>query len=87
LQVFSLAIAIPPIILEATGFITREANGGVPFINQAESALRGIRLYSGLIPGIAFLIGAAILFLYPIRGAYKQELEEKILALHEEKED
>ena len=82
----SLAIAIPPLILEATGFITREANGGVPFLNQAESALRGIRLYSGLIPGIAFLIGAMILLLYPIRGAYKRELEEKILALHAEEE-
>lgn len=82
----SLAIAIPPLILEATGFITRESNGGVPFLNQAESVLSGIRLYSGLIPGIAFLIGAAILFLYPIRGAYQRELEEKILALHAEQE-
>ena len=83
----SLAIAIPPLILEATGFITREANGGVPLLDQAASALRGIRLYSGLIPGIAFLIGALILLVYPIRGAYKQELEEKILALHAEKEN
>ncbi len=83
----SLAIAIPPLILEATGFITREANGGLPFLNQAESALRGIRLYSGLIPGFAYLIGAAILLLYPIRGAYKRELEEKILDLHEEVEE
>jgi len=82
----SLAIAIPPLILEATGFITREANGGVPFLDQAESALRGIRLYAGLIPGLAYLIGAVILLLYPIRGAYKRELEEKILALHAEAE-
>jgi hypothetical protein len=30
---------------------------------------------------------AVILLLYPIRGAYKRELEEKILALHAEKEE
>ncbi len=82
----SLAIAIPPLILEATGFVTREANGGLPFLNQVDSALQGIRLYSGLIPGIAFLIGAAILTLYPIRGDYKRELEQKILARHAEEE-
>ncbi len=82
----SLAIAIPPMILEATGFITREANGGMPLLNQAESALRGIRLYSGLIPGIAYLVGVLILMLYPIRGTYKDELEQKILALHAEEE-
>ena len=55
-------------------------------LDQAASALRGIRLYAGLIPGIAFLIGAAILLVYPIRGAYKQELEDKVLALHAEEE-
>lgn len=82
----SLAIAIPPLILEATGFITREANGGVPLLAQAESALQGIRLYSGLIPGAAFLIGAAVLFLYPLRGSAQQELEQKMLALHKEED-
>ncbi len=83
----SLAIAIPPLILEASGFITREANGGLPFLHQADTALQGIRLYSGLIPGLAYFAGAAILLLYPIRGTYKKELEEKILALHEEVEE
>jgi GPH family glycoside/pentoside/hexuronide:cation symporter len=82
----SLAIAIPPFILEATGFVTREANGGLIFLNQGESALTGIRIFAGLIPGIAFLAGAAILLTYPIKGSRLKEQEEKILALHQKKE-
>jgi GPH family glycoside/pentoside/hexuronide:cation symporter len=82
----SLAIAIPPFILEASGFVTREANGGLIFLNQGESALTGIRIFAGLIPGIAFLAGAAILLTYPIKGSRLKEQEEKILALHQKKE-
>lgn len=82
----SLALALPPFILEATGFISREANGGVMLVDQAESALRGIRLFSGLIPGAAYIIGVIILLFFPIRGEYLKELEQKILALHNDKE-
>ena len=82
----SLAIAIPPFILESTGFVTRQANQGVALLEQAESALTGIRLFSGLIPGIAYLIGVAILMFFPIRGEYQKEIEQKVLARHTEQE-
>jgi len=82
----SLGLAIPPIILESTGFITREANGGIINLDQPASALAGIRLYTGLIPGLAYLLGIIILHFYPIRGAYKQKLEQQILARHAAKE-
>lgn len=82
----SLALAVPPAILEATGFVTRESNAGVIFMDQPESALTGIRLYAGLIPGLAYFAAAAILLLYPIKGAYKEKLEAEVLSRHEREE-
>jgi glycoside/pentoside/hexuronide:cation symporter, GPH family len=82
----SLALAIPPFILESTGFITREANNGLIYLDQPESALLGIRIYTGLIPGIAYIAAVIILCFYPIRGEYKRTLEQKVLARHAQRE-
>jgi GPH family glycoside/pentoside/hexuronide:cation symporter len=81
----SIAIALMPFVLEATRFVTREANGGRPFLNQAPEALLGIRIVAGLIPGVAMLLGALILTLYPLHGARLADLQRKVLALHAEK--
>ena len=64
----SVALALTPFILEATRFVTREANGGQIFLNQPASALFGIKALMGLIPGVALVLGALILFWYPLRG-------------------
>ena len=82
----SLALAVPPFILEATFFITREANEGVIILNQPASAIWGIKLFAGLIPGIALLIGALILIWYPLKGAYLQQIQQEVLEMHAEKE-
>ena len=82
----SLAIAVPPFILEANGFVTRQANQGIALLEQAESALTGIRLFSGLIPGTAYLVGIAILMFFPIRGAYQESVEQQVLARHDAQE-
>ena len=81
----SVALALIPFILEATHFVTREANQGQIFLNQPASALFGIRVLVGLIPGVAMLLGALILTAFPLRGAYLQRVKEEMLALHAEK--
>ncbi|HOV49274.1 MAG TPA: MFS transporter [Anaerolineae bacterium] len=81
----SVALALIPLILEATHFVTREANQGQIFLNQPASALFGIKVLVGLIPGVAMLLGALILTAFPLRGAYLQHVKEEMLALHAEK--
>ena len=81
----SLAFAIPPFILEATHFVTREANNNVIFLDQPASAIFGIKVFIGLIPGIAMLLGAVILFWFPLRGARLEEVRSKVLELHAKK--
>jgi Na+/melibiose symporter-like transporter len=39
----------------------------------------------GLIPGVAMLLGALILFLYPLHGKYLEEVQSKVLQMHAEK--
>ena len=82
----SIALALSPWILEQTHFVTRQMNGGQIFLNQPESALFGIRAFGGIIPGVAMLLGALILFLYPLRGAKLAEMQQKVLALHARKQ-
>ncbi|HNT74887.1 MAG TPA: MFS transporter [Anaerolineae bacterium] len=82
----SVALALSPFILEATAFVTREANGGQIFLNQPESALWGIKLLVGLIPGCAMLLGALILVWFPLRGARLAQMQADVLALHAEKQ-
>jgi Na+/melibiose symporter-like transporter len=81
----SVAIALSPFILEITNFITREANQGQITLNQPAEAIFGIKILVGLIPGAAMLVGAALLYFYPLRGDYLAEVKEKVLTLHAEK--
>ena len=82
----SLALALSPFILQWTHFVTREQNNGSIFINQPESALMGIRLFGGLIPGLALLAGAIILIWYPLRGEPLTVMQKSLLLLHAEKQ-
>ncbi len=81
----SLALYLFPLILEATHFVSRGQNAGEIFLNQPESALLGIRLLGGFIPGIALLIGAGVLAFYPLRGEYLQKVQQAVLELHAKK--
>ena len=81
----SLAIAIPPFILEAAHFVSRGANSGVTFLNQPASAIFGIKVFIGLIPGIAMLLGALLLFWFPLRGARLEKMQQDVLELHAKK--
>jgi len=82
----SVALALIPIILEATNFVTREANNGQIFLNQPGSALFGIKALMGLIPGIALIIGAILLNWYPLRGEYLEKVKTDLLELHARKQ-
>lgn len=83
----SIALALSPFILEATGFVTRQQNEGVIFLNQPVSAILGIKIIVGLIPGIAVLLGALILTRYPLRGKYLTEMQQRVLEIHAYKHD
>jgi GPH family glycoside/pentoside/hexuronide:cation symporter len=81
----SLALFLTAFILEQSGFVTRAMNNGEIFLNQPESALFGIRSIVGLIPGVAMIVGAGIMFFFPIKGERLVELKEKIMVMHAEK--
>ncbi len=78
----SVALALSPFILEATKFVTREANGGQVFLNQPGSALFGIKVIGGLVPGVAMLLAALILVFYPLRGQYLAKVQATVLQMH-----
>jgi GPH family glycoside/pentoside/hexuronide:cation symporter len=81
----SVALALIPLVLEMTHFVTREANNGQPFLNQPASALFGIKALMGLIPGAALILGALLLYAYPLRGKYLEQVKEEVLSLHARK--
>ncbi|MEW5872356.1 MAG: MFS transporter [Chloroflexota bacterium] len=81
----SVALALIPIMLEASHFVTREANQGQIYLNQPASAIFGIKALIGLIPGLALILGALLLIWYPLRGAYLERVKTELLALHAEK--
>ena len=81
----SIAIALPAFILAAAHFVTRESNAGVLFENQPASAIFGIKVFIGIIPGIAMLLGAAILFFFPLKGKYLEKVQADVLVLHAKK--
>jgi GPH family glycoside/pentoside/hexuronide:cation symporter len=83
----SLALAIPPFLLEATHFVTREANNNVIFLDQPASAIFGMKIFVGLVPGIAMLLGALILFWFPLRGERLARMQHDLLELHARKKD
>lgn len=81
----SIAIWVTPFILESTNFVTRASNAGELFLEQPMEAILGIKIFTGVIPGVACLLGALILIWYPLRGKNLQEVQMKVLALHQEK--
>ncbi|MHA1687813.1 MAG: MFS transporter [Promethearchaeota archaeon] len=82
----SIALAIPVALLAATGFIPRSQTGGIARPDlQPVAALFSIRLFIGLIPGIALLLEVLILQFYPLKGEYWAKIKEEILKLHDEK--
>jgi GPH family glycoside/pentoside/hexuronide:cation symporter len=81
----SVALALMPFVLQTTQFVTREQNMGMPFLNQPASAILGIKMMVGLIPGLAMIAGAIILIWFPLRGAYLKQSQDKLLALHAHK--
>jgi GPH family glycoside/pentoside/hexuronide:cation symporter len=83
----SVALALIPFVLEATRFVTREANGGQIFLNQPAEAIFGIKALIGLIPGIALIIGALLLRWYPLREAHLEKIKTDLLELHARKKN
>lgn len=81
----SVALALIPFILEKSSFVTREANQGQIFLNQPASVLFGIKVLIGLIPGLALILGAILLFWFPLKGAYLEKIKTDLLALHADK--
>jgi len=81
----SIALTLVPLILESTAFVTREANRGQIFLDQPASALFGIKVLIGLIPGLALILGAILLSWYPLRGKHLEQVQERVLATHAEK--
>jgi Na+/melibiose symporter-like transporter len=71
-----------PFILEATHFVTREQNMGQAFLDQPASAVLGIKIMIGFIPGLAMFLGAIILAWFPLRGAYLERVKHEVLELH-----
>ncbi len=81
----SIAIWIIPFILEKTNFITRASQMGETILNQPSSAIMGIKVFSGVIPGVACLLGALLLMAYPLHSTYLKEVQQKVLIMHHEK--
>ncbi|MBD3338174.1 MAG: hypothetical protein GF353_03640 [Candidatus Lokiarchaeota archaeon] len=79
----SVALVIPVALLAWANFIPR--TGGQAILNQPSEVFLAIRLFMGLIPGIALLAEVGILQLYPLKGEYLKEVQEKVLHLHAEK--
>jgi GPH family glycoside/pentoside/hexuronide:cation symporter len=83
----SVALALAPWILGLTHFITRASNNGEMVVNQPASAIFGIKLFMGLIPGLAMLLGALILFLFPLKDKHLEEVQKKVLEMHAQKQE
>jgi GPH family glycoside/pentoside/hexuronide:cation symporter len=81
----SLAIIIPTALLDLANFISHDL-GQPPVLPQPTEAIFAIRLFIGLIPGIALVLAALILQLYPIKGEYWEKLQKDILILHDKKQ-
>ena len=82
----SIALALGPFILEAAHFVTRQQNQGQIFLDQPDSAIFGMKLIVGLIPGIAMFLGALILTQFPLHGEYLQKVQAAVLQMHDQKQ-
>ncbi len=83
----SIAIWIIPFILEQSNFVTRASQMGETFLNQPPEAILGIKIFSGVIPGLACLLGALLLVWYPLKKDYLVQVQEEVLRMHQEKRD
>lgn len=81
----SFALMIPAALLSWASFIPRSANEGEIFLPQPEPVYIAIKIFIGLIPGIALLLEALIFKWYPLKGDYLKKIQKEILVLHEEK--
>ena len=82
----SVALALVAWVLQLTNFVTREANNGVVFLDQPASAILGIKIFIGLVPGVALILGAIILNFFPLKGKYLDDMKQKVLDLHAQKQ-
>jgi Na+/melibiose symporter and related transporters len=80
----SVALALAPWILAMTHFVTRQANGG-ELASQAPEAIFGIKIFIGLIPGLAMFAGALIFQAFPLKGERLEKMRADLLGLHEKK--
>jgi GPH family glycoside/pentoside/hexuronide:cation symporter len=78
----SIALALLPVILEIARFVPRGENVGQLLADQPESALWAIRSLTGLIPGLALILGAVIMIWYPLRGRYLAQMKKELGELH-----
>jgi GPH family glycoside/pentoside/hexuronide:cation symporter len=78
----SIALALLPAVLELARFVPRGNNLGLRLPDQPQSALWAIRSLTGLIPGLALILGSIIMIWYPIRGRYLTHMKEELGALH-----
>ena len=81
----SLALWIPAFLLGLNHFVPRNAITGELYPFQPQAALTAMRLFIGLLPGIALLVEAAILSFYPLRGKHLKDIQKRVLILHDEK--
>ncbi|MFX0009162.1 MAG: MFS transporter, partial [Candidatus Hermodarchaeota archaeon] len=79
----SLSAVISGFIFMVTGYIQELAPGEL----QPVSAIFGIKLLIGLIPGIFIILGLISLWYYPIDGFSEEykDLKARVKALHDKK--
>ncbi|WP_371806044.1 MFS transporter [Candidatus Lokiarchaeum ossiferum] len=80
----SIAVVIVTGLLSMANFV-KQVDGVSQF--QPFQAITNIRIFIGLIPGICMLLEAIILQFYPLRGKYLEDVNDKVLQMHEKKYD
>ena len=81
----SVAIALPTLLLTIAHFVPRDALGNIQLQTHPAEVDFAIRTFMGLIPAIALYLEVLILQLYPLKGDYLADVQEKVLVLHQEK--
>ncbi|NMC06484.1 MAG: MFS transporter, partial [Candidatus Lokiarchaeota archaeon] len=81
----SVAIALGAWMIESAGFIPADPVTHQIFLPQPDPVLLAIRIFVGLITGLAMLGGAFILHFYPLRGEYLAKIQARVLEMHAEK--
>ncbi len=81
----SLALWIPAFLLQINHFIPRNPVTLEIYPYQLPGVYTAMRVFVGLLPGIALLVEALILAFYPLRGKHWKDMQQKVLILHDEK--